>query len=345
MKTVAEVTAIVKKWLDENASTFPDFAGAFLFGGIVHLSQEAYFAAYRDVDLIIVLDRSGKVEETNLELLVEGIMIEVGFMASECFSSPETILADPEVAANFAATNILADPVGNLKLLQTKVQSEFEKRKWVQARCESELKSVWGRIDSITSSETVFKKMNSLWDVLRQLTGLVALAFLKPPTHRRSLVLAKEILEDHQRPDLHAHVLRLWGSADLSRSEVQALLDRAMPVFDRAVAIHKTPVPADFKLTPHLRPYFLEASQEMIDAGCHREATYWIALPALLGSLVLMLDGSEEDQVAADVLAKDFYCSHGIFSPEDVDARVPMARNLAEALVQFTNETIERYSR
>ncbi len=105
MNTVADVTLTIQNWLDRTSSQFPDFAGAFLFGGIVHLPDEVAFPAYRDVDLIVVLDRPGKVEWTNLKLLVEGIMVEVGFNRMETISSPEAILVNPELATNFSAAS------------------------------------------------------------------------------------------------------------------------------------------------------------------------------------------------------------------------------------------------
>ncbi len=202
---------------------------------------------------------------------------------------------------------------------------------------------VRGSIDLIESAETIFEKMNSLWGVLSGLTGLVALAALQPPTHRRSLIVSKEILHRCQREDLHEQILRLWGSAGVTRLEVQSLLDRSIHVFDRAVAVHKTPLPFDFKLKSHLRPYMLDASEEMIDAGYHREATFWIALPAIIGSLAVMADGTEDDKERGDALASDFYSCHGICSAEDVNARVPAAHDLSGALDQFTKQIVEGY--
>ncbi len=343
MQTVADVTRTVQNWMDGTSSQYPDFAGAFLYGGIVHLPDEVSFPDYRDVDLIIVLNQPRKVELTNLELLVEGIMVEVGFIGMDAISSPEAILANPEMAANFSVAKILADPLRILQPLQSQVKNAFAQRTWVLARCETELKSAWEAIFFIETSVTLFEKMINLWNVISLLTGLVALACLQPPTHRRSLIVSKNIFNFYQRADLHEQILRLWGSAELTRAVVQTLLDRSIPVFDRAVIVHKTPVPVDFKLKSHLRPYFLDASQEMINEGHHREATFWIALPALISSLAILADGMEEDKIIADAVAHDFYSCHGIFTPEDINARVPSARTLATTLDHFTREIINSY--
>jgi hypothetical protein len=273
-------------------------------------------------------------------------MLEAGFLGLEAIASPEVILADPGLAPNFADARILADPMGILLPLQALVKRDFARSDWVLARCEAELRVARGAIDSIESSTGLVDNMFALWEILSRLTGLVALASLQPPTHRRSLIVSEEIFHRCQREDLHELVLQLWGSADLTRPQVQSLLNSALPVFDLAVAIHKTPVPIDFKLQPHLRPYFLDASQEMIDEGHHREATFWIALPTVISSLAVMADGSEEEKMAANGLTQDFFGCLGIHSHEDVNARVPMARSLAKTLEVFAREMIrDRESR
>ena len=51
---VGEVVAIVREWVDLHARHLPDFAGAYLWGGITALPADAPFHLYRDVDLVVV---------------------------------------------------------------------------------------------------------------------------------------------------------------------------------------------------------------------------------------------------------------------------------------------------
>jgi hypothetical protein len=189
-----------------------------------------------------------------------------------------------------------------------------------------------------------FEKSLALWNTCSGLTGLVALARLRPPTHRRSLALCKQILTEQQRSDLHERVLRLWGSAHLSRQEVEALLKGALEVFDLAVAIHKTPIPFGFKLHSHLRPYFQEGAQEMISEGSHREATFWIALPITVGFLAAMADGSEADQQRVGARYQQFVAAHQMESPTKITERVDFASLVAQDVGVLATEMISRYS-
>ncbi|MBK8027324.1 MAG: hypothetical protein IPK19_39505 [Chloroflexi bacterium] len=51
----ADVIAIVREWVDLHARALPDFAGAYLWGGITALAADAPFDLYRDVDVVVVL--------------------------------------------------------------------------------------------------------------------------------------------------------------------------------------------------------------------------------------------------------------------------------------------------
>src|SRR5438105_15217094 len=55
--TVEEVTRIVQEWVDLHARHLPDFAGAYLWGGITALPPEAPFPLYRDVDVVLVFSK------------------------------------------------------------------------------------------------------------------------------------------------------------------------------------------------------------------------------------------------------------------------------------------------
>jgi hypothetical protein len=96
------------------------------------------------------------------------------------------------------------------------------------------------------------------------LTGSIVIANLRPLTHSRCLILMKELLNRHGRAELEEAMLEVLGFAHLNRPQVEANLRDATETFDRAVKVTRTPVPYAFKLHSHVRPYVVEASQEMI---------------------------------------------------------------------------------
>src|SRR4051794_38841163 len=72
---VAEVIAIVREWVNRHARHRPDFAGAYLWGGITALPPDAPFPLYRDVDVVVVLTQGAP--EDDEEVFYRGLMLEV----------------------------------------------------------------------------------------------------------------------------------------------------------------------------------------------------------------------------------------------------------------------------
>ncbi len=93
----------------------------------------------------------------------------------------------------------------------------------------------------------------------------------------------------------------MWGSVNMSPQRVTELLREASHAYDRALVVKRTPFAGDFKLRPHLRPYFVEASQEIIDEGYYREATFWILIAYLVAYVTLMMDAAPEEQETIQV--------------------------------------------
>ena len=341
-RSAGEVIVIVQHWLDRQTNLFPGFAGAYLFGSIIHQPPDATFPSYRDVDLIIVLSEGSSLPE-NMEVFEEGVMMEIGFQPMERLAFPASVLSDPELATNFAVTRILSDPLGVLTPLQNEVANQFSRREWLQARCAAEMKFVQRGMHEIANAGSFFEKTLALWNTCSCLSGLVALACLRPPTHRRSLVQSQNLLAEHQHLDLQEKLLRLWGSETLTHANVQELLLGAIQMFDRAVEVHHTPVPFGFKLRAHLRPYFMDAVQEMIDEGFHREATFWIALPNSIGYLAILADGNEADQQMAIRHYEQFWTAMQLRTAEEVNLRAEFARQVAREAEQFAEEMVVQY--
>src|SRR5262245_5397933 len=90
---VAEVIAIVREWVDLHARHLPDFAGAYLWGGITALPPDAPFHLYRDVDVVVVLTTGA--QDDNLEVLYRGLLLEVICKNLEAHQNAEAVLADP----------------------------------------------------------------------------------------------------------------------------------------------------------------------------------------------------------------------------------------------------------
>ncbi len=328
---VHEVIEIVRQWVEREASLLPGFAGAYLWGGITALPQDAPFPLYRDVDVALVMSEGARDE--NLEVLYRGVMLEVNLQALDEHRDPEAVLADPSRGPNMATTQILADPTGRLVPLQQAVAADYHRRHWVRARCEAEKRSVEKHLAALRQAATPAERLDAVWLLLNDLSGLLAVAQLKRPTTRRTLTLLADLLREQGRSDLHEEALALFGSDRMSREAVQASLDQSAIVFDRSVEVYQTPTPYGFTIRPHLRPYLTGATQEMIDEGNHREAMFWLVALASESYLVLQIDALDEEKPLFAAQQRALYETLGYGSDEGWSERVATAERLAEALV------------
>jgi hypothetical protein len=329
---VGEVIEIVREWVDLHARHLPGFAGAYLWAGITALPPDALFPLYRDVDVVVVLPEG--TQDDTVEVFYRGIMLEVISIDLKAHQDAEAILASPSHGPNMATTQVLADPTGIITPLHRKVAAEYGRRRWIEARCEREKALADKHLAAMREASTPVQRLDAVWAYLSALSGLLAVAQLKRPTTRRTLALLREMLEAQGRLDLHEAALTLFGSAQMGRADVQAMLDRSVVAFDRSVEVYKTPTPYGFTIRPHLRSYLSAATQEMIDEGNHREAMFWIAALAGESYLVLQNDASDDEKPAFAAQLQAMHAALGYAHPsaEAWAERVASAERLAREI-------------
>jgi len=306
----------VRRWVATSASQRPGFAGAYLWGGINALAADAPFALYRDVDVVVVSDADRAADAVEEEVLFQNLSLEVITLPVDAHRDADAVLADPSQAPNLAATQILADPRGILAPLQRKVAAQFAEPRWIRARCAAEKTMARDRLDALREARETGDRINAVWLWLNALSGLLAVARLKRPTTRRTLCLLGELLLEQGRRDVFERVLDVWGSACMQRSDVEAMLARSAAAFDRAVEVYTTPIAMGFVLRPHLRPYFVQGTQEMIEQGQHREAVYWIMAMGADAYLALLNDAPDAEKPAFATELRALHEALGYTSPE-----------------------------
>ena len=340
---VGQVIEEVKAWVTQEGSKTPGFCGAYLTGSLNAMSSEEPFPAYRDVDLHIVLQEGGKSSEANLEVSYHGLILECGFKGLDEYASPDVVLANPHIAPHLAVNSLLADPTGQLTILQQEVAQAFAQRPWVTARCTYEKNRVLGHLEQLRQVTTPFNATLQLYWTANFLAGLIAVASLKTPTHRKALILLKELLQQQGRPDLHEKLLDLLGYRYLRMDQVGLYLHACAAAFDRAIQVKKTPSAWDIKLHPHIRPYAIEGAQEMIDAGYHREAMFWIEVFLAISMAAIHNDAPETDKLhfqnALNKLLKDL----GRSTPDDWALRYLQANSLKDAIFELADTIVQHH--
>lgn len=335
---VEAVIEIAREWVETRGREEPGFCGAHLMGSINQMSSDADFPSYKDVDMHMVADGEGRM----VDQLYRGVYLECAVGESDRYATPERILADPEIAPHLAIDSIISDPDKKLADLQRIVARDYAKRPWVVARLDREKEwasSYWEQSRHEDSTGGVWYRLSWMFNFL---AGLVAIADLAPPTHRRSLVLMGDILKREGRPDILESVLELWGFAQLTKSDVESLLLDCGKLFDLATEVTKTPVPFQFKLRPFIRPYVVEGAQEMINEGHYREAVYWIALFTTVANSAIQADGKDAQRAWAHSLHDRLLAMTDWLEVSDLDARISRARFLMEDVFAFADDLANR---
>lgn len=331
---VHAVVAIVREWVELHARQRPNFAGAYLWGGITALPAEAPFHLYRDVDVVGVLTEGAPEDEQ--EISYRGVLLEIISKNLAEHQDAQAVLADPSAGPNLATTLILADPTGILTPLQQAVAADYGRRRWVQARCAAEQAAAAQGLAAMRRATTPAERLDAVRALLGALSGLLAVAQLKRPTTRRTLTLLGELLVAQGRADLHEAALSIMGSAQMSVADVQALHTKIVSAFDRAAAVNRTPVPYGFAIQPHLRPYYVEATRELIGEGHHREAMYWISCLDTVYS-VLQNDAPDAEKPAFAAQLHAMYLALGYNADAQWAERVLTAERLVPEIVRIAD--------
>jgi hypothetical protein len=318
---VGQVIEQVKEWVLGEGSEIPGFCGTYLVGGINAMPSDEPFPYYCDVDLHIVLKEGGKSSDANLEVSYNGLILECGFKGLDEYSSPEAVLANPHIAPNLVVNSIISDPTGQLTRVQREVAEAFAQRQWVMARCAYEKERTLGHLEQLRQVKTPFEATVQLYWVANFLAGLIALASLKTPTHRKALVLMKELLQGQGHLDLHEKLLDLLGYKHLRTDQVEFYLRECAAAFDCAIEVKKTPSFWDMKLRPHVRPYVIVGAQEMMDAGYYREAMFWIEVFLAISIAAIQNDAPDADRLRFRNSLRQLFEDLGRSTPDDWASR------------------------
>lgn len=335
---VRDAISLAQEWVDQEAARLPHFVGAHLMGSVATLSADTPFPPYRDIDLNVVVAGTRAVEVHDIPY--RGRLLEYGLLGWQAYASAEAVLSSPELAPNLVAPTILADPWGRLGPLQRVVAQEFTQRRWVVARCAGMRRAVDQLLATLPTTATRGGAYFGLVRLVVDLAGAVALAALRPPTHRRALIVQHELLAQHDVLPLHEAALDVLGVAHFDADRAESYLGAAAAAFDRAVTVRRTPIPYGFKLQAHVRPYMLEGSQEMISAGYPREAMIWIAGTLVLANQTIQLDAPAEERPVFQASVDQLLDEAGLRAPGALAGRRAAAAQLAGEMAALVERLI-----
>jgi len=340
---VRQAKQLARDWVEANAEGWPGLRAAHLVGGITALPDEAPFPATKDVDLHLIFDEGSPALQGNgsgpniLEVAYGGLSFEAGVKSAAEYASPETVLANPEIAYHLTVDSVLVDPASWLRDLQEPIRQEYRHRRWVLARLEHErtgLARALGFMPEVRETWGAAAEWNILGYATSFFAAALAVATLGPPRMGgRVFIHLRELLADHDRLDLHEEILTLLGVRHAAPERVARLLWEGAEAFDLAVGLRRTPrpfLPFEHKLHAHLRPYFVDACRAMVAAGCHREALPWIGAFTTAATDLILVDGPEEKRPQFTARRDEFLRELGFDTVEARAAKVEQANQLRD---------------
>jgi len=344
---VGQARGIARRWVAERAAGTPGFAGAYFAGSITTLADDAELPATSDGDVWVV-QQDGSVPGEHGKVRYGGLTLDLSYTTLERLGPPEAILADYHVAGAFRSPRIIADPTGQLAALQAAVSGEFAWRPWVERRCEHARAHALRYARSVARLDDVHDQAMAWLFANGVMTHVLLVAGLRNPTVRRRYAAVRELLADYGRLAPHETLLDSLGCREMSRKHVERHLAAVADAFDAAAgtaAGSALPFAADISAAG--RPMAIDGSRELIDAGLHREAMFWIAVTS--ARCQKLLHAGVPDRVARHEPAfRDLLRELGVASSADlrrgaerVEALLPDAWRVAEAIVAANPDIVE----
>ena len=340
--TVREAKEIAADWVVREGSRMPGYSGAFFAGSINGRSAGETQPPGSDVDFFIVLDQEDTSSIFSHKFFWKGVVLESACFPLPEFRNPEIAVADYRVACHLAVPSIIADPSGILEKAHRFVVREYPRRIWIRKRCDSAI-GTW--IEGFLDHSYDMPQPLNLW--LRWMffgvTGgqSIALADLRDPTVKKSLVVSDEVLARYGESRVQELLLDVSGCRDMSAQDVRSYFDEYLSILNIAIECHKSPFPGENFVCPAGREVIIAGVREMIESGHHREVMAYLNQLALYALIVIGQDAPEAVKREGLDAARRFLRYFGISSEEEHLAHIERVRGALGEL----KATVERIIR
>ncbi|WP_406044744.1 hypothetical protein OG799_09910 [Micromonospora sp. NBC_00898] len=270
---VGAARAVAMEWVREHARREPGVRGAFFSGSTAGVPDDAVLPGSSDVDVVVVRDEpAAKVGKFRHR----GVLLEVTALTWEDLGSPEDVLGSWVFAPCFRTDTVILDPTGRLAVVRERVAAGFADPEWVRRRCAGVRRRVAGGLRVLDASAPLHEQVTAWLFPTSVLALLPVVAALRDPTVRRRYVLAGEVLAAYGLGDRFPELLASLDGGGVGPDRVRAHLAGLAATFDEAARVRRTEFFFGADISPAARAVVVDGSAELIAAGRHREAMFWI---------------------------------------------------------------------
>ena len=283
---------VARRWVVEEASALPGFCGAYTAGSTNWLADDTELPGTSDLDIMVVLEGQ-KQSGTRGKFLYHDVVLEASYLSNDRLQSPERVLGDYHLAPSLRTTKVLVDRSGHLTEVLAAVTRDYAKRRWVRQRCLNARDKVLQYCGSVNQGAELYDAVIASLFAAGITTHVLLAAGLSNPTVRSRYVAVRKLLTQYGHIEFHERLLELLGSARLTQGQASRHLTALTEIFDAAKKIIKTPFPFATDVSDISREMAIDASYELIEKGCHREAMFWIGVTHSRCQKVLSSDAPE----------------------------------------------------
>ncbi len=287
-----QARAVARAWVESDAGKLRGYRGALWHGSILTLPDAAELPPSSDIDIVIVVDDPAALPPAG-KTLRDGVLLDISYVGWESVRDPEALLANHSLAPTFRSPELLADPNGDLGAITSRVRSEFATRASVERRCDSATSRLKGNLSSLRPERPFHENVMAWLFGTGITTHVLLVAGLRNPTVRKRYLAARELLDDVGMPQVYPWLLDLLGCREWTPAMTIGHLDALADAFDAAGEAIRTPVFFANDLGATSRPVAIGGSRELIAAGNHREAVFWIVATWCRCTIVFHNDAPE----------------------------------------------------
>ncbi|WBC06135.1 hypothetical protein [Micromonospora sp. WMMA1976] len=294
--------AVAVEWVRERMRADPSIEGALFSGSTVGLPDDAVLPVWSDVDVLLVRREPGvKVGK----FVHRGVLLEVSTVTWAELGGPENVLGSWVFAPMFRTDGVIADPSGRLAAVRERVAAGFADPVWVRARCAGVRRRIEGGLRAVGGSAPAPVAEQVLaWVFPTSLLAVwPAVAGLADPTVRRRYVRAERVLSRFGFADRYAGLLDTLDGGGVDASRVREHLAGLAVVFDEASRLPRDGFAFGADLGPAGRPVVFDGAAELIEAGRHREAMFWVLVTYARCHVVLGAVAPERERAFGAALA------------------------------------------